>query len=59
MKIKCNSCGKKEAEIMSKMEIKTSNFVDASIASKVLDIINDWTAPKFIVCKACGHTEKA
>lgn len=60
MKIKCNSCGKKEAQLMSKADIKlTSNFVNATIANKVLDMIDDWTKPKYIICGACGYRENA
>ena len=58
MKMKCNSCGKKEAQLMSKLDIKTSNFVDSTVLNTVLNMINDWTEPKYIICGACGHKEK-
>jgi len=60
MKMKCNSCGKKEAQLMSKADIKlTSNFVNSAIASKVLDMLDDWIKPQYIICGACGYREKA
>ena len=62
MKIKCESCGKKEAEIMSKLEIKnTSNFVgiDLSLVNKIIDLADNLFAPNYIVCKSCGHVKKS
>jgi hypothetical protein len=59
IKMKCNSCGKKEAQLMSKFDIKTSNFIDTSVLNKVLGMIDDWTQPKYIICGACGHRENA
>jgi len=58
MKLKCKSCGKKQAELMSKAEIKTVNFLPDTVIDKLLDMLDDWTAQKYIVCKACGHYEK-
>ena len=58
MKIKCDKCGEREAELMSKAEIKMSSF-SPDIASKVLDIVADLFSPKYIVCKACGYTKEA
>lgn len=57
--MKCNSCGKKEAQLMSKLDIKTSNFVDSTVLNTVLGMINDWTQAKYIICGACGHKENA
>lgn len=61
MKIKCKNCGKKEAEIMSKVEIKTSNLVavDTTIVNKILDMVDNLFSPNYIVCKSCGHVEKS
>jgi len=59
IKMKCNSCGKKEAQLMSKLDIKTSNFVDSTVLNTVLGMINDWTQAKYIICGACGHKENA
>lgn len=61
MKIKCNKCGKKQAELMSKVEIKTSNFsaVDTTVVNKILDMVDNLFSPNYIVCKSCGHVEKA
>lgn len=60
MKLKCKSCGQKEAVLMSKGEMKsgTNGFVSDAIFQKVLDMIDDWTSQKYIVCKACGHYEE-
>jgi len=46
---------------MSKMDIKTSNLiaVDAAIISKILDMVDNLFSPNYIVCKSCGHVEKA
>jgi len=61
MKLKCKKCGKKQAELMSKYEIKTSNFsnVDVTIVNKIIDIVDNLFSPNYIVCKACGHVEKS
>jgi len=61
MKVKCKSCGKKQAVLMSKMDIKTSNFVavDVAIISKILDMVDNLFSPNYIVCKSCGHVESA
>ena len=60
MKLKCSKCGKKEAELMSKAEIKSrrSNFASPALAEKLLDIADDWLGAKYIVCTACGYYEK-
>ena len=62
MKLKCNKCGKKQAELMSKMDIQSSsNFTDVStnIFNKILNIVDNLYSPNYIVCKACGYVEKA
>ena len=59
MKSKCPKCGKKEVQLMSKANIKMSNFIDPSILKKVLDMIDDWTKPKYFICGACGYRENA
>jgi predicted nucleic-acid-binding Zn-ribbon protein len=61
MKVQCKKCGKKEAEFMSKHEIKASNFanVDSAIVTKILDMADNLFSPNYIVCKSCGHLEKA
>ncbi len=60
MKLKCRSCGEKEAVLMSKAEMKAGakGFVSEAVFRKVLDMIDDWTSQKYIVCKACGHYEE-
>ena len=55
MKLQCKKCGKKEAELMSKAEIKMNSF----LANKLFNVIDDLLRPKYIVCKACGHYEEA
>jgi len=60
MKMKCNKCGKKEAKLMSKADIKMSdNFVNQAVALKVLDMLDDWFSQKYIICTSCGHRENA
>jgi len=61
MKIKCSKCGKKQAEIMSKVEIKMSNFVgvDTSIVAKIIDLADNLFSLNYIVCKSCGFVEKS
>ena len=61
MKLKCKKCGKKQAELMSKVEIKASNFsaVDTSVVNKILDMVDNLFSPNYIVCKSCGYVEKA
>ncbi len=60
MKTKCNSCGKKEVELMSKAEVKMlSGIIDTTIVNKIIDTFNDWTEQKYFICKACGYREKA
>lgn len=62
MKLQCKKCGKKEAELMSKVEIKTAkNFssIDSNVVNKILEMVDNLFSPNFIVCKACGHIEEA
>jgi len=59
MKMKCNKCGKKEAQLMSKLNVTTSNFIDSTVLNKVLSMIDDWTKPRYIICGACGYREEA
>lgn len=62
MKLKCPSCGKKEAELLSKAEIKmrknTLAFLPPTVFENILGMIDDWTSAKFLVCGSCGHFEK-
>lgn len=58
MKLQCKKCGKKEAELMSRLDIKRCDFLAPSDISKILDKALDLIDPKYIVCKACGHYEK-
>jgi DNA-directed RNA polymerase subunit RPC12/RpoP len=61
MKLKCKKCGKKQARLMSKYDIKTTNFVgvDMAIVSKIIDVVDKIFSPDYIVCESCGHVEKA
>ena len=62
MKLKCKKCGKKEAEIMSKAEIRAAKdfiSIDSTVVNKILEMVDNLYSPKYIVCKACGHVEEA
>jgi len=60
MKTKCKKCGKKEVQLMSKMDIKvSSNFVNSTVFEKVLNMVDDWTSAKYFICGACGYKEDA
>lgn len=61
MKLQCKKCGKKKAELISKMDIKTSNFttLDTAIINKILEMADNLFSPNYIVCKSCGHVEKS
>lgn len=56
-KMICKQCGKREAEFMSKLEIK--NRFSPSTIEKIFDVAVDMLSPKYIYCGACGYTEKA
>lgn len=57
MKLKCKKCGKKEAELMSKAEIKTANFLPPTVVDRILNMFLDMIEQKYIVCRSCGHYE--
>ena len=61
MKLQCKKCGKREAVTVSKAEMKRElvGALSTTLIEKIHDTINDWTAQKYIVCKACGYYEKA
>lgn len=56
-KMICKKCGEREAEFMSKLEIKTR--FSSSTIEKIFDVAEALLAPKYIYCGACGYTEKA
>lgn len=58
MKLKCKKCGKKTAELMSKAEIKTANFLPPTVIDRILNMFLDMVEQKYIVCKSCGHYEE-
>ena len=59
MKLQCKKCGKREAELMSKAEIKIAKGIDSTIVDKIVEMVDNLFSPNFIVCKACGHIEEA
>ena len=59
MKLKCPDCGKKEMELMSKMDIVTSNFVTEAAFLTAIKFVADWFVPSKYVCKNCGFSKDA